>query len=122
MTIYGPPEFSQFGCNPADFKQQSKGEFHGPCSKCGGTDRFVIFTDREYPHWRWFCRVCSPEGGWIDELNPQLRQPLSPEKAAEYAQKQEESLKREIARAQTALQELQQAQAWERYHQQLTQS
>lgn len=91
---------------------------------CGGEDRFVIWTDREFPHWNFFCRVCHPEAGWIDELNPNLKEQLPPDermrRAAEYAKEREEALRAEIQRAQDALKELQEARAWVRYHEQLT--
>ena len=39
-------------------------EHCGPCPKCGGTDRFVIFKDRA----RWFCRKCDRGGDVVDLL------------------------------------------------------
>lgn len=114
-----PAEFGIVGLDGGRFDKAAPDEWHGPCPFCGGRDRFVIFTDKDYPHWNWFCRQCHPDNAWIDEINPNIREPLSPERAAEIARKAEESLKREIERAERALKELKEAQAWERYHKQL---
>lgn len=38
------------------------GEYSGPCSFCGGTDRFKV-----HPNWgggEWWCRGCSPDERW----------------------------------------------------------
>lgn len=39
------------------------GELHGPCPRCGGADRFVVF--RSDPP-RWYCRRCDVSGDAID--------------------------------------------------------
>jgi Zinc-binding domain of primase-helicase len=123
MNATPPCEFSTIGLR-GEFRKYGANEWHGECPNCGGDDRFVIFTDKPFPKWNWFCRQCHPESGWIDELNPALREELSPSekarRAAEYARLREESLKREIERAQEALKELQSAQSWLRYHEQMT--
>lgn len=36
-------------------------EAHGPCPRCGGTDRFAIFEDGGY-----WCRQCG-DSGWLDD-------------------------------------------------------
>ena len=123
MKSYAPSQFNEIGLT-GEFHKVGQEEWHGPCPLCGGEDRFVIWTDRPFPHWNFFCRVCHPETGWIDELKPSLKEQLPPEekmrRAAEYAREREESLRREIERANAALKELQDAQAWVRYHEQLT--
>jgi hypothetical protein len=119
MNTTPPSEFAAIGLH-GHFKKVAPHEWHGVCPMCGGDDRFVIFTDRHYPSWTWFCRKCHPESGWIDELNPRLKQPIPPEKLLEYAREREENLKREIAKAQEILHELQEARTWLQYHEQLT--
>src|SRR5262249_54057785 len=47
-----------------DLKQTSRGELHGPCWQCGGTDRFIIFTDNG----RGWCRQCGWKGDAIQYL------------------------------------------------------
>lgn len=101
-------------------------EWHGPCPKCGGTDRFVIFTDKQFPHWNFFCRSCHPENGWIDEWWPALKEnrPISP---AEYTamkltqvEQQKIDLQAQIDKAQLLISELNHAETWLQYHAQLT--
>jgi hypothetical protein len=123
--VYGPMELVKIGADPHAFFKVGKDEYHGPCPLCNaGEDRFVVYTDRPWPHWNFFCRVCHPENGWIDELNPCLKEQLSPEErrrwAEEHARQVEINLEKQIAKAQSALAELRSARSWERYHEQLT--
>ena len=127
MLSTPPSEFIAIGLRAAEFRKFGAHEWHGPCPLCGGEDRFIIHTDRKFPSWNYWCRVCKPEGGWIDEINPKLKekqQIMTPaekaEQAAKLAREAEERLQAEIQRAQEALRELQQAQSWLRYHEQLT--
>ena len=64
--------------------------------------------------------MCSPDGGWIDEINPMLKEPLSPERRKQIADEAEKKLKETIKEAERVLKELQKARAWEQYHEQLT--
>lgn len=126
MNATPPGEFGIIGLH-GKFDKAGANEWHGPCPRCGGQDRFVIFTDREYPSWNWFCRQCHPDPAWIDELNPRLKgieHDITPaeraERAARMAFEAEQRLAAEIERAKLALQGLQEARAWLRYHDQLT--
>lgn len=112
---------------PGKWDKKSPTEWASACPECGGEDRFVVWTDREYPHWRYMCRRCNPDGGWIDELVPKLKeeyQRMTPaeraKQAADRAAEQERRLSEEIERAQRLLRELQEARAWLKYHQQQT--
>ena len=67
------------------FRQFGPQEFHGSCPWCGGDDRFVIWTDRPYPSWVCFCRVCTPERFFLDTVDPSIKVPLTPEQRQEYA-------------------------------------
>ena len=111
-----PVEFLAIGLDSGKFFQKRNNEYAGPCPFCGGgKDRFVIFTNRPFPHWNWFCRKCWRKG-WADQLNPRLKAELTPEMRAEYAKRNQES---EIARkkAQTMLLErYQKSRVWEKYH------
>ena len=120
MPAIPPSEFSTIGLDASNFKKAGVDEWHGPCVFCGGRDRFIIYTDRDYPSWNWFCRQCHPESAWIDEINPMLKEPLSPEKAEQIARRTEARLEKAIQDAQDALTELKRARSWERYHEQLT--
>lgn len=120
-----PPELAALGLH--DFKHKTGNEFAGPCPDCGGEDRFVVWTEKQYPHWRYMCRVCNPDGGWIDQLFPKLQaeyQRMTPQeraqKAIDQAREQERRLQEQIERAQRVLKELQDARVWLQYHEQLT--
>lgn len=39
------------------------GEYHGPCPRCGGRDRFIIQLNRKGMGSRWSCRACSDKWG-----------------------------------------------------------
>jgi len=114
-----PSEFSIIGLH-GEFRKFGPHEWHGVCPFCGGNDRFVIFTDRQYPSWNWMCRKCHPDMGWIDEINPNLKQPPDPQTLLRMAEQREAALKREIEAAQAVVKELQEAQLWLKYHMQLT--
>jgi hypothetical protein len=117
---YGPPELSQVGLDPGNFKKVTDCEYHGPCLWCHGTDRFVVWTEREFPSWRWMCRQCSPEGGWFDEINPRLKQELSPDEIARFAReraiRERQLLDQSIKRAQEASKELRETEKWLEYY------
>lgn len=127
MNATPPSEFAKIGLRGEFAKKNTAGtEWAGACPKCGGKDRFIVFTDKEFPHWRYLCRHCSPTGGWIDELYPRLKEEykrMTPEertqRATQEAREAEQRLALEIQRAQSALAELRQAQSWLRYHEQM---
>ena len=121
-----PPPLELEALMPGKWFKKTTNEWASSCPKCGGTDRFVVWTDKQYPRWRWMCRICNPDGGWLDQLFPKLNEEYqsmnSSEKAkriAEQLEEQEHRLRAEIDRAQQVLKELQEARAWEKYHRQL---
>lgn len=126
MKANTPKEFDQIGLDSERFRRFGRTEWHGPCPICGGEDRFVIWTNRRFPSWRWFCRKCNPEGGWLDQLRPELKKELTPEEKARYAAENAARLAREleekIRQAQEALKELRDTHKWEQYHDNLDES
>jgi hypothetical protein len=112
MTEPGPIELTKIGCDPAAFRKVGANEYKGPCPICGGKDRFVIFTNRPFPHWNYFCRVCTPEGGWIDQLNKQLRDPMTDAQRQAYALQHQEETKRAEAARISRLKEFTTAELW----------
>lgn len=125
MRATPPAEFATIGLHGNYFKA-APNEWHGPCPQCGGRDRFVIFTDRDYPSWNWFCRKCHPDHAWIDELNPNIREEwksLPPEEIERRHAAQVERARREIEEAKAMIERaerrLNEAEIWRRYHQQL---
>lgn len=74
--MIAPSEFSIIGLDASRFiKCSGKEEYHGPCPRCGGKDRFIVHTSREYPHWFMWCRPGVGHcgwSGWADEFNKSL--------------------------------------------------
>lgn len=51
-----------------DFKQKTHDEYAGPCPFCGGTDRFIVWTQPDQGNPRFWCRQCTISGDAIDLL------------------------------------------------------
>jgi hypothetical protein len=56
---HAPLELAQLGLDPSAFKYSDKKSWRGPCPQCGGSRRFVIFTDHEWPLFHGFCDECG---------------------------------------------------------------
>ena len=58
--------------NGWDLKPHANGgkgrELCGPCPKCGGKDRFVVFEEQNNGLGTWYCRQCEHEGDGIELL------------------------------------------------------
>lgn len=67
-----PAELAQMGLNPTLFKKSSENSYRGPCPRCGGTRRFLVFTDQPWPHYLGICDECGLKA-WADQLNPALK-------------------------------------------------
>ena len=59
MKTSAPLEFAGLGLDPSKFQVSDKKSWRGPCPICGGSRRFVIFTDHEWPLWNGFCDQCA---------------------------------------------------------------
>jgi len=86
-----PIEFGRIGLS-GEFKKVGPNEWHGACVFCGGKDRFRVLTSRPFPHWYAACRPGVGHcgwSGWVDQINPALREPLSAEKKRMWAEQQQ---------------------------------
>lgn len=81
-----PQELSQLGLDRENFKRSDSKSFRGPCPKCGGERRFVIWTDRPFPKWNFACDRCGVKG-FADQLNPSVKQELTPQQKREFAER-----------------------------------
>lgn len=117
-----PTELALAGLDPSRFHKVGPNEYHGPCLRCGGKDRFVVWTNRPFPAWGWMCRVCHPEYAWLDQLNPKLRVPLTPEQRAEYAAEQARREKERQQALAKKLQEFTTAELWDELHRRMGES
>lgn len=59
MEAIPPVEFTQIGLDANGFKKQDARSWRGPCPRCGGKRRFVIFTDNTFPLWHGWCDDCG---------------------------------------------------------------
>lgn len=117
-----PAELTTIGLDAARFRKAGPNEYHGPCPFCGGSDRFRVHTDKPFPHWYCVCREGTGCGfsGWADRINEQLRQPLTAERMAEYAQRAAQA---EAARQQETarrLREFTDSELWAELHRRMT--
>jgi len=54
-----PIELLQIGLDPHAFSYSDSRSWRGPCPNCGGSRRFCIFTDNQFPLWHGFCDECG---------------------------------------------------------------
>src|SRR5688500_3016992 len=53
-----PPEFNKLGLQADKFFYSDARSWRGPCPNCGGTRRFLMFTDHPWPLWSGQCDEC----------------------------------------------------------------
>jgi hypothetical protein len=54
-----PIEFASLGLDIDRFSYSDKKSFRGPCPMCGGTRRFVMFVDHDWPLNNGYCDQCA---------------------------------------------------------------
>ncbi len=59
MTATAPRELELIGLDASKFFYSDKKSWRGPCPKCGGNRRFVMFTNHDWPLWNGFCDECG---------------------------------------------------------------
>lgn len=79
-----PHQLSQIGLNPSSFFFSDDKSWRGPCPKCGGTRRFVFFTNNEWPFWNGYCDEC----GTVVKAWEKVKVQYDPQKAAAFAAQQ----------------------------------
>lgn len=86
-------QFSQIGLDVDKFVYSDKRSFRGPCPKCGGHRRFVIFIDHEFPLNHGYCDECGCKiKAWEKvktQYDPQRAAALEAERAREEAERAE---------------------------------
>lgn len=108
-----PGELMEIGLDPARYKRAAEDEYHGPCPRCGGVDRFVIHADRAWPHWFMWCRKCGWRG-WPDQINAALST-ITDEERARWTAEREAARAAEQARRRKALDDYTASELWEAY-------
>mgnify|MGYP006935486621 CR=1 FL=1 len=114
-----PFELSTLGLDRERFVRSDGKSWRGPCPRCGGHRRFVLWTDKPFPKWNHQCDQCGLKG-FADELNTSLRQPVSAEQRAEWSRRNavEAAARAELRRRKLA--EYTVAELWDELHERLT--
>lgn len=91
----------QAGFDPDQFVPSGLNSIRGPCPRCHGTRRFLVFVDLPFPAWYCLCDGCGVKG-WLDKVIPgaKFKRP-TPETLAQLQEEIEEE-KRRIAQARAA--------------------
>jgi len=84
MGNHAPQQLYEIGLDPHAFKFSDSKSWRGPCPKCGGHRRFVMFTDHEFPLWHGFCDECGTKIKAWEKVKIQF----DPQRAAAYAAEQ----------------------------------
>ena len=113
-----PRELGLMGLDAAHFVPADDRSWRGPCPRCGGSRRFLVFTDRPWPSWNTQCDLCGLTA-WADQLNGALRQPVPDELRREWAQERERERRIRDEERRRRLDEFTAAELWDAYHRKL---
>lgn len=119
MTADPPPQLYQLGLAADKFKRADSKSWRGPCPRCGGERRLLVFTDHPFPKWHCVCDNCGMKA-WADQLNHALRQPVSDEQRSEWARQQAAEQERREAYRRERLAEFSNADLLAELHRRLT--
>ena len=113
---HAPLEFHQIGLNPNDFFYSDSKSWRGPCPMCGGSRRFVMFTDHPWPLFNGFCDEC----GMTIKAWEKVRAQVDPIKAAQAqaAREAEDRARAEYRRHKMA--EFTTGEVWQEPHERMT--
>lgn len=105
MKQQAPSQLFSIGLDPHSFKYSDAKSWRGPCPSCGGTRRFVIFTDHDFPLWHGYCDECGAKvKAWEKvkvQYDPMKAEALRAEMAREQAER-EETRRKKLAEFTTA--------------------
>lgn len=69
MTEPLPREAGLLGFHPDKYRMGDAKSFRGPCLRCGGSRRMVVFLNGLFPSWYLRCDMCGVEG-WLNDFFP----------------------------------------------------
>lgn len=110
-----PFELGTLGLDREHFTRSDNRSWRGPCPRCGGKRRFVVWTDKPFPKWNHQCDQCGLKG-FADELNTALRQPVSAEQRAEWVRRNRAADAERARYRETKLAEFTTAELWAELH------
>lgn len=79
-----PIELARLGLDRDSFVRADSKSYRGPCPRCGGARRFLVFTDHPFPKWNCQCDACGLKA-WADQLEPALKAVVDPAERASWA-------------------------------------
>lgn len=98
MTQHAPSQLFSIGLDPHSFKYSDEKSWRGACPQCGGSRRFVIFTDHDFPLWHGYCDECGTKiKAWEKvkvHYDPLKAETLRAEMAREQAERDEKRRKK----------------------------
>ena len=111
-----PTQFREIGLDPHAFKYSDEKSWRGPCPDCGGSRRFVMFTDNDWPLWNGYCSVCPSEL----KVWEKTRKQITPEqlKAAREKSQREDQARIEYRREKLA--EFSKGELWEELNERMS--
>jgi hypothetical protein len=86
MSATAPLELARLGLDHEHFVRADDHSWRGPCPRCGGKRRLLIFTDHPFPKWNCLCDGCGLHA-WADQLNTAVKAETTPEQRAEWARR-----------------------------------
>lgn len=114
-----PAEFYLMGLEASKFLKSGKDSWRGPCPRCAGHRRLLVFTSSPFPKWHVMCDLCGFKA-WADEMNPRLKKQWTPEERAEYAKKQAEAEKHKDEERRKKLAAFSDSEIAAEYHERMT--
>jgi hypothetical protein len=116
MKAQAPAQLQEIGLNPNEFRYSDAKSWRGPCPVCGGSRRFVIFTDNKYPLWFGYCSVCPNE----IKVWQRVRKPISPEQLQAARRKQEQAEQERVEYRRRKLAEFSRSELWEELNERMS--
>ncbi len=116
MKAQAPYQWTEIGLNPHDFTYSDSKSFRGPCPSCGGSRRFVMFCDHEWPLHNGFCDQCGATiKAWL-----KVKTAYDPAKYAAFKAQQEAEEAQRVARRAAKMAEFTTREIWEELHARMT--
>ncbi len=90
---HAPQELQMMGLDPSKFSYSDSRSWRGACPKCGGSRRFVVFTDNPFPLFHGYCDECGTKiRAWEKvkmQYDPQRSAAIAAEQARDEAKRAE---------------------------------
>jgi len=116
MNATAPIEFTQLGLDRLNFHRSDAKSWRGPCPACGGSRRFVVFTDHEFPYYHGFCDECGRKEKYWEAY----QDPVSSEDKRKWAEAAAKAEQERTEYRRRKLAEFTTAEIWAELHERMT--